>query len=70
MTSYNVTARKTSPLTPMVVEAATREEAIAQVVAQAAEGEAVEVLQCIETIPGEEPPPDGGASGPTGATGP
>ena len=64
MTSFNITARKTSPITPVVIEADTREEAIAQVVAQAAAGEQVEVLQCIEAIPGEEPP-----AGPSGATG-
>lgn len=59
MTSYNVTARKTSPTTSMVVEANTREDAIAQVVAQAAEGEQVEVLQCIEALPGEPVAPTG-----------
>jgi hypothetical protein len=58
MTSYTITARKTSPVTPVVVEAESRELAIQQVVDQAAEGEQVEVLQCIETIEGEEPPVD------------
>lgn len=55
MTSYTITARKTSPITPVVVEAETRELAIQQVVEQVAEGEQIEVLQCVETIEGEPP---------------
>lgn len=65
MTSYNITARKTSPITPVTVEAASSEEAIAQVVASATEGEQIEILQCIPAL--VETPPAGGA---TGATGP
>ena len=67
MTSFYITARKTSPLTPLVVEAWTREEAIAQVVATAGLGEEVAVSQCEEMGPGFEMPPV--PPGATGATG-
>jgi hypothetical protein len=69
MPSFDITARKTSPLTSVTVEANTREEAVAQIVAQAAEGEQIEVLQCIEALPDAGAPPPG-ATGATGATGP
>lgn len=63
MPTYNITARKTSPVVPVQVEAETRELAITQVVEQAGEGEEIEVLQC------EELPAEGGSGGATGATG-
>ena len=65
MPQYNVTARKTSPITPVVVDAETRELAIIQIVETAAEGEQIEVLQCIERP--ADAPPTGGASGASGA---
>jgi len=64
MPQFNITARKTSPITPVVVEAENRELAIIQVVEAVAEGETVEVLQCVE-VPADAPP-TGGATGATG----
>jgi hypothetical protein len=65
MATFTVTARKTSPITPVTVEADSREIAIQQVVDQVAEGEQIEVLQCVEEV--SDTPP--GATGATGATG-
>jgi len=69
MATYHIKARKTSPLTYLAVEAISREEAIAQVVAEAAAGEQVEVLDCIEAGPGDELPVAPVPTGATGATG-
>ena len=55
MPSYVVTGRKTGPMTPVTVEAETREEAIAQVVATVAEGEQIEVMSAVEQ-PAKSPP--------------
>lgn len=62
MPSYNITARKTSPITPVTLTAVSREEAIQQVIKTAAPGEEIEVLQVLE-VPGS-------GAGATGATGP
>jgi hypothetical protein len=62
MASFYVTARKTSPITPVTVEAETRELAIQQVVATAAEGEQIEVLQCNEVIPDAPVSPTGASA--------
>jgi len=59
MASFYITARKTSPITPVTVEALTRELAIQQVVDAKGEGEEIEVLQCQELEP----------TAPAGATG-
>jgi hypothetical protein len=59
MPSFAITARKTSPLTPVTVDAPSHQEAIQQVVDTAAEGEQIEVLSCVEVVP-EEVPPVGG----------
>jgi hypothetical protein len=67
MPSYEVIARKTGVLSTVPVDAATREEAIAQVVATAAPGEEVEVLQAYELAAG--PTGATGATGPTGVSG-
>lgn len=48
MASYYVTARKTSPITPVTVEAESRELAIQQVLDTKGEGEEIEILQCTE----------------------
>lgn len=64
MPTFHVKARKTSPLTYLAIEALTREDAIAQAVAEAAPGEQVEVLDCVEAGPGDELP-----VAPTGTTG-
>lgn len=63
MPSYNITARKTSPITPVTITAPSREDAIQQVIKTAAAGEEIEVLQTIE-VPGSA-----GATGATGAAG-
>jgi len=52
MGSYYITARKTSPITPVTVEADTPELAIIQVVQSAGEGEQIEVLQVQQLEPG------------------
>lgn len=54
---FLVTGRKTNPLTTLEIEAETREQAIAEAVASAAEGEQIEVLQCIEKLPDAEVTP-------------
>jgi hypothetical protein len=54
MASFYVTARKTSPITPVTVEAESRELAIQQVLDTKGEGEEIEVLQCTEVL--AEPP--------------
>jgi len=64
MPSFYITARKISPLTPLTVDAETREAAVQQVVDSAAEGEAVEVTNVKELPPGTS----GGATGATGAS--
>lgn len=58
MPSFYVTARKTSPLTPVTVEAKSREGAIQQVIDTAAEGEEIEVTSAVEMSPAT-PPPEG-----------
>jgi hypothetical protein len=67
MPQFEITARKTSPITPVTVEAENRELAIIQVVEAVAEGETVEVLQCTEVLadPGAPPP---GTTGTTGTS--
>jgi hypothetical protein len=48
MPTYTVKSRKTGPIEFTTVDAATREQAIAQTVAAAAEGESVEVMDAKE----------------------
>lgn len=67
MASFYVTARKTTPLTPLTIEAETREGAAAQVVAEAEEGATVEILEIRELGPTEVAPPTGGVTGATGS---
>ena len=69
MPTFNITARKTTPLTPLTVESDTREGAIQQVLDTGAdEGGTVEVLTCTE-LTGAAAPPARRVTGATGATG-
>lgn len=61
MPQFTITARKTSPITPVTIDAETRELAITEVVASAGEGEEIEVLQCTEVLVEGAPP--AGATG-------
>ena len=63
MKSFLVRRRVTHPVEDVTVEAATRDQAIAQVVANADEGDQIEVLDA------KEMPVEGGATGATGPTG-
>jgi hypothetical protein len=65
MPTFYVTGRKIPPPTTVSVDAATREEAISQVVQSAAPGEEFEVTSATTEQPEEAPP--GGATGATGA---
>lgn len=66
MPSFLLKGRKTTPVYEVTVEAETREEAIAQAVAEAEEGEQIEVMSATE-IPEENGGDGGGATGATGA---
>jgi hypothetical protein len=61
MPSYYITARKTSPITPVTVEALTREQAIQQVLDTRGEGEEIEILQTQELEPTAPVSPSGAA---------
>jgi hypothetical protein len=62
MPTFVVKGRKTNALTTVTVEAATRDDAIAQVVAQSAPGEEMDILDAQEASAV-------GVTGATGATG-
>lgn len=55
MPDFIVRSRKTTPITDATVSANSREDAIAQVVATAAEGEEIEVMDAKEVVPAAEP---------------
>jgi hypothetical protein len=57
MPTYTVKSRKTGPIEISTVDAATREQAIAQTVATAAEGESIEVMDAKEGAVEEEVAP-------------
>lgn len=55
MPDFIVRSRKTAPITDTTVAANSREDAIAQIVATAAAGEEIEVLDAKEVVPAAEP---------------
>jgi hypothetical protein len=67
--TFVVKSRKTLPIVLTTVTATSREEAIAQLVKTAAEGEEIEVMDAKEDISGTAGGPTG-ATGVTGASGP